>query len=222
MRGNAKAQRTVTENTTTDHQIDIIVFDLSEVLIRGLLGVENGLAQELNVPASTVLPALAGPDLRALFEGKLSEHEYLDRCIRAQGWPITRERVKQVIRENFQHEVEGMPALVACLAARRFRLALLSDHAREWVEHIHAVHPFLRVFPQRLYSFDLGDVKQDLQTFQAALESLSVAASRCLFVDDNPANVETARAVGIQGIVFSDAGQLRAALEPLTGPLACE
>jgi len=47
-----------------------------------------------------------------------------------------------------------------------------------------------------------GVLKPDPRAYRAALEALGVAAGRALFVDDQPRNVEGARAVGMEAIFF--------------------
>jgi 2-haloacid dehalogenase len=75
--------------------------------------------------------------------------------------------------------------------------------------YIVTIHPFLARFDQILTSFDLGRLKADPGTFPVVLDALHRRADACLFVDDNPRNVEAARAAGIDGIVFQSADQLR-------------
>jgi len=116
-----------------------------------------------------------------------------------------------MVRDNFRHPVPGTAALVAELDGR-FELALLTDHGREWMAHIVAVHPFLARFDRVFTSFDLGRIKVDPGTFEVVLGALGREASECLFVDDNPENVKAARAAGIDAILFHSAEQLRAEL----------
>lgn len=53
-----------------------LIFDLSEVLIAGLVGVEKILSSIMRVGRETILPAFAENGLHDLFCGKLSEDEY--------------------------------------------------------------------------------------------------------------------------------------------------
>jgi hypothetical protein len=57
--------------------IRTIIFDLSEVLIAGLLGVEHILSPRLSLPPETILAALGGGSLRELCRGLITEEEYL-------------------------------------------------------------------------------------------------------------------------------------------------
>ena len=50
-------------------------------------------------------------------------------------------------------------------------------------------------------------MKPDARIYQIALEKLGVAASKSVFLDDFPENVEGARAVGMQAIHFTQPEQ---------------
>ena len=191
--------------------IECVIFDLSEVLIAGLLGVERPLSPELGVPQDEILPLFGGDRFIELLLGDISEDSYLRHVIARAGWEITSARLKAVIRGNFHNQVAGSLPILEGLAGR-VDLALLSDHAREWIAYIKRVHPFMRTFKRTFFSYDLQSTKSDPGTFRRVVEALSVPPARCLFVDDNLKNVEVARSVGITSIWFRDAGQLAAEL----------
>jgi len=97
--------------------------------------------------------------------------------------------------------------------ASRYELVLLSDHAREWIAYIEPVHPFLKIFKHTFYSYNLGRLKKDPETFSEVLDAMSFPSRSCLFIDDNPVNVAVARSVGILSIRFVNAEQLTTELE---------
>jgi FMN phosphatase YigB (HAD superfamily) len=184
-----------------------IIFDLSEVLIAGLLGVEKVLSPLLNVPEDTILPALGGAPMEELFRGRVSEETYLENILKKQGWETSIDTLKTVFRKNFEHRVPGMEEVLAELAAV-YELILLSDHAVEWIDHIRASHPFLETFNHQMFSFETGYLKKEPVAFHTVLQSINRRPEECLFVDDNPLNVNAAADTGIAGIVFTDADQL--------------
>jgi FMN phosphatase YigB (HAD superfamily) len=69
--------------------------------------------------------------------------------------------------------------------AGRYELALLSDHAREWVDFIRQQHPFLEFFSHQFFSYELRHTKRERITFLTVLHKLG-ARRRCVFVDDLP------------------------------------
>lgn len=185
-----------------------LIFDLSEVLIAGLWGAEKELAVRLGLPEKRVAQELWIPWATSLFEGRLTEQQYLDEVIRKAGWQnITAFEVGAHLRENFRRSVPGMQELVRRLAPR-YELALLTDHAREWVEYIREQHPVLECFAHQFTSYELRHTKRERITFLTVLYQLGRQAGECVFVDDLATNIEVARSVGIHGIQFKDVSQL--------------
>jgi len=185
-----------------------ILFDLSETVISGLIGIEIPLASRLGVAEARILPAFGGDLLPRLCRGELTEDQYLALVLERQGWEISPDELKQVLRGNFQRIVPGMWELLNSLSTR-YELVVLSDHAREWVAYIQVVHPELVLFKRQLYSFESGLLKSEPGTFTDALRSLDRKADECLFVDDNPVNVTAAEDAGLNGIRFVGAEDLK-------------
>lgn len=187
--------------------IQTLIFDLSEVLIAGLFGIERPLAARLHIDEKTVLPAFAGQLLHDLCCGTLSEDEYLAQIIQYQQWDIVPQEVKRIIRDNFHKRVPGMEDMVTRLA-QQYELILLSDHALEWVDYIRNVHPFLDLFEAQLFSFELKQTKRESSTFQKVLNAIGHQPEHCLVVDDSVQNVSAAAAIGMPGIRFTTAEAL--------------
>ncbi|MEJ2208029.1 MAG: HAD-IA family hydrolase, partial [Anaerolineae bacterium] len=188
--------------------IETIIFDLSEVLILGMHGIEEVLARRLGIPKDGILRQLGGDVFRNLMRGKVSEDAYLQWVLETYGWRMEPAELKRLLRDNFRHRVPGSISLLEELAGR-YELALLTDHGREWMAHIVTIHPFLAWFDDVLTSYDLGRLKADPGTFPVVLDVLDRPPEACLFVDDSVRNVEAARAAGIDAIVFQSAAQLR-------------
>ena len=66
-------------------------------------------------------------------------------------------------------------------------------------------------------SGDEGRVKPDPAVYHATLDRLGVRPAQAAFIDDTVGHVTAARALGIHGIVFSDAQRLEKDLDSLLG-----
>jgi FMN phosphatase YigB (HAD superfamily) len=187
--------------------IRCIIFDLSEVLIAGLVGIEKVLSNELPIPEEEILPCFGGAPFEELLVGNISEDTYLRHIAAREKWDVSVARLKAVIRDNFHHEVEGSLSILTGLASR-YRLALLSDHAREWIAYIQSIHPFLKIFQHTFFSYELKKTKRDPASFLQVLDAMSLAPRDCLFIDDSPTNVHIAESVGIPSIRFVNAERL--------------
>jgi hypothetical protein len=105
--------------------ITTLIFDLSEVLIAGLIGIEKPLAEKLQTPEEVVLSAFGGKLLEDLCRGKISEKHYLTKIIELQGWNISIQTLKTLIRENLGRRIPGMVEILQQLKPQ-YQLILLS------------------------------------------------------------------------------------------------
>jgi HAD superfamily hydrolase (TIGR01509 family) len=198
----------------------ILIFDLADVLIEGFDSFVKALSTRLSLPATDVIPGVGGAPLVALTEGRISEASYWQCVLERTHWPITTQELSAGVRRIFRQPVPGKPELV--LSLRRHRLVLFSDQAREWWEDIAVTHAFIRVFEQRFLSFDMGQTKRHVGTFQRVLTELGGEPHNCVFIDDLQWNVERAERVGIRSHRFTSTTALRAFLaqEGLWSPAA--
>jgi putative hydrolase of the HAD superfamily len=194
--------------------IKYIIFDLSEVLISGVLGVEKVLAEKIPQSMEAISKSLYGNWFNEYMIGGISEDIYLTEIVKRQNWNIEIDDLKKYIRDNFHNEVEGMPGLLEKLSSK-YKLILHSDHSKEWIDYIKSVHPFLNLFEHMLFSYELGMTKHFPSTFSKALERLNITAEECLLIDDHQRNIDAAAKVGIKGIRFENYNQLLNDLEVL-------
>jgi putative hydrolase of the HAD superfamily len=82
---------------------------------------------------------------------------------------------------------------------------------REWVIN----HKLDDAFDEMMISAEIGIAKPDARIYQQALAKLNVRPEESVFVDDMPANIEAAKALGMYGIVFRTSGQAIADLKGL-------
>jgi putative hydrolase of the HAD superfamily len=62
-------------------------------------------------------------------------------------------------------------------------------------------------------------MKPQPAAYRAVLDMLRVPATTCVFVDDQPANVAAAQALGMHGLVFQNTPACLALLDSLLLPL---
>lgn len=188
--------------------ITTIIFDLSEVLIAGLIGIEKELAPLVNLPEREFLESLWTESFWLLMKGKITEDEYLDDVFENNSWKADKNVFKEIIRKNFHNEVEGMFELVEKLN-KKFKLILLSDHAEEWIKYIDKIHPFLNLFDKKYFSFQSGEIKREERAFKLLLDENNLSVSECLFIDDSPTNIGTAQSLGLNVIQFQNVELLK-------------
>ena len=188
-------------------RITHLIFDLSEVLIKGLVGIDNEVGKMIGSQSDSLLKKFGGENLRSLCRNEITEVDYLKNIITKEKWNCSPNGLKQVIRNNFHHIIGEMDEFVAELS-KRYSLILLSDHAKEWINYIEGYHDFLNHFSYRKYSFDTGHLKYEIHNFKILLNDLNIPSSSCLFIDDREENIETAQHCSIKGILFKNQEQL--------------
>ena len=191
--------------------IRLVISDLSEVLVSGLVGIEKELEPLLGIPQDDILPRFGGNLLTTLFLGRISEDEYLNEVITDQGWPITTASLKETIRRNLLRTDNRAIAVIACLA-EKMDVVILSDHALEWADFIKQNHPFLKVFKRQFYSYETGFIKSDPRAFTHVLQTMGTAADESLFIDDRLTNIKTAVSIGLHSHHYTTAEGLESYL----------
>jgi putative hydrolase of the HAD superfamily len=71
------------------------------------------------------------------------------------------------------------------------------------------------LFDDMIVSHEVGMRKPEARIYNLALDRLAVHAAEAVFVDDKLENVEGAEAIGMRGIHFKDAAQLKKELEKM-------
>lgn len=91
----------------------------------------------------------------------------------------------------------------------RWRLGLLSNTDPLHFNYVLSKFPIMRTFNRWILSYEVGFKKPAVQIFQKAIEWASVEPRRILFIDDIKKHVEVAISLGMQGIHFVSASQLK-------------
>lgn len=92
------------------------------------------------------------------------------------------------------------------------RLILISNTCESHYNHVYSHYPILRLFDEKILSFELGFLKPDPRIFRKALTYREGAPEQCFYTDDIPAFVEGARKEGIDSEVYTDVPTLRSHL----------
>ncbi len=103
---------------------------------------------------------------------------------------------------------EATIALVRRLSGA-YTLAILSNAPVDFFNDAVVKTGVAAEFDEVIVSSREGSIKPDRELFERTLSRLNVHASEAIFFDDNPKNVEAARALGIRSFVFINAEQAR-------------
>lgn len=196
-----------------DGQLTVVVFDLGNVLItwdRRLLfrsvfddpaEMDRFLDEVYTLEVNDRLDR--GTPLHALCADLLREHPQHHDAITA-----LRDRWVETIGPVIDGTVDVLRELVE----RGVDCYALSNWNADTFALIEPDHDWLRLFRGIVLSGHEGVTKPDTEIFRRLCVRYGVDPSRALFVDDNPVNVDAARAFGMDGVQFTEPIALRRAL----------
>ena len=111
--------------------------------------------------------------------------------------------------ETIAGPVDGTAAVLDELRVRGVPIYALSNWSTETFGLVRHEYPFLEWFDGILLSAEVGVTKPDRRIFDELCARYGLDPARTLFVDDNPPNVDGARAAGLQAVLFKSATTLR-------------
>lgn len=105
-------------------------------------------------------------------------------------------------------EIEGMYDLLHELKSKGHLIFGLSNWSYKVYDVIRK-YPVFSLLDGMVISSEVHLLKPDSRIYQCLMEKYSLKAEESVFIDDREENVEAARGIEMQGIVFKDALQLR-------------
>jgi FMN phosphatase YigB (HAD superfamily) len=189
--------------------IKSVIFDLSEVLIPGLIGIEKRLAVITGIPSDSIAKSLGSHpyhepenNLEKLLKGEVSYEDYRFEIMKTLGLPnkyaaVFDSECLKMFDTPYAHTNEMIERVAAACD-----LYLLSDHCDIWASYIQQRHDFLRLFKGTLWSYEVNATKKSKAPFEALIKAYSLCPTQCLFVDDNHFNISIAISMGFNTVHF--------------------
>ena len=147
--------------------------------------------------------------------GKLTPREFARQVMSLAGLEMSYEEFEAEFPDIFTLN-EPVARLVAELKRQGYTLLLGSNtnvlHAEFYRRRFRET---VDRFDHLVFSYEVGEMKPDVSFFAACLNAVGVPAGSCVFIDDALANVEGARAAGLQAIHYRDTPGLIAELRAM-------
>lgn len=143
-----------------------------------------------------------------LDSGAVSEKEWFETTAALAG------KTAAEVRDEFKGLLNINDAVVECIKKLKASCAIgiCSNTSGTYLRALLKERVLTGLFDGIVISSECGIIKPDPRIFRLAAEKLSVRPEEAVFIDDNPDNVEAARRVGMTGILFSSAEDLKEAL----------
>ena len=209
----------------------ILLTDLSEVLIKGMSGVEEIFDKWYGPPASHAFLArhleVEEIAFRNLLRGRMTEDTYWKNFAKGcHEWHFHANNLEKAISINIQKTIPGtldvykrITSYPDMLPSRniidgRPEIYLVSDHIKERIEELHGYHPeVFEIISREFWSCESGKLKADDGFFEQLMRVIDVSLKEVIFIDNSEYNTTAASLAGITSIHFKSAEQLESALK---------
>ncbi len=114
--------------------------------------------------------------------------------------------------ESLGGAIQPVVEILRTLKEAGYPLYVLSNWPAEKFALVRPQYPFFEWFDDLVISGEVGLAKPDKAIFDLLLERIMRAACECLFIDDHDGNINAARDLGFQTILFQSPQQLEAEL----------
>jgi putative hydrolase of the HAD superfamily len=159
--------------------------------------------------------ALYWADRLAYDEGKLTGLEFWRKIVHEGKLNLDPKAIDELNSWDARMWTTQNPVMLAWqqnLKQHGLLTAILSNMGDSVLENMQREFDWLSNFDVLLWSFQLKMAKPDPAIYHHALEKLGTRPEETLFIDDKNVNIEAARALGINAILFSTVDDLRTEL----------
>ena len=198
----------------------VVVFDFGQVLtLNQQKQVYEPLLLELDRSPDSFFP-IWGSYRHDYDQGLLNTKEYWTKVLMELDIPDYLNYVEQHWQKllatdlsAFDNPRTEMLNYVKDLGARGIPLGILSNMPEDVGEFWESRWDGMECFTWKIWSGDIGMIKPEKEIFQYLLNTIGRNPDEVLFVDDIEANILSAKALGIGGVVFSSVHQVQNEIE---------
>jgi epoxide hydrolase-like predicted phosphatase len=133
--------------------------------------------------------------------GQISDREFWLKVLQAVGikaaaddWQI----------DHYEKAINGAIEIAKSLKQKGYRIAILSNDAKESSDLRRTKHHFDEIFDAIIISCHYGVIKPNPEIYRFALNKLKALPEQSLFIDDRMENIESSRNLGINSILFTN------------------
>ncbi|HEX9758041.1 MAG TPA: HAD family phosphatase [Nitrospiria bacterium] len=195
--------------------VSVIIFDLGKVIVDlSHFEIAAALAEKSKHPRFQTPELLLSevfdnnePLTKAFDEGKYSPQEFFEIAKSTFELDISFDDFNMRWNTSFKENVK-VTQLIEYLRPR-YRLFLLSNTNPLHYNFLKKSIPVLKKMDQTILSYKVGHLKPSPEIYQFALQKAGVSSEQVLFIDDSPLNVQGAKNLGIHGVLFKNAEDLK-------------
>jgi putative hydrolase of the HAD superfamily len=195
--------------------VKALIWDFEGVLLQtGEVDVAAAAAKRLNVPDEDVREIFKGDFNDRMDLGEFTQDEYWEHVLHALDLPENR---KENLNDFFYKDLYVDQDVLNDVRQYRqtYKTGLLTNFSR--------ILPFMLenhwkvdgAFDEIVISSEIGIIKPDPRIYRYMLDKLECSASEAVFIDDRILNVEAAREVGLEAILFTNRQEVNQKLQAI-------
>ena len=103
--------------------------------------------------------------------------------------------------------LKKIPETMICikaLKAKGYQVYILSNTSKEGAETCLALDEAFQLLDGGVYSYEVKVNKPDVEIYETLLNKYQLKAEECIFLDDKEENIDTAKKLGMHGLVCGD------------------
>lgn len=142
----------------------------------------------------------------------ITEETYWDYVRQTLEVTLTNEEIFKMLRESYVVNAH-VKRYVCELKEAGYIICLCSNNFITRIRELEEEFAFLRHFDTRIFSYDIGVLKPNINIFQALVEQCGVNASEIVYSDDSESNLSGAKELGIHTFIFNNINQFKLSLK---------
>ena len=201
--------------------IKAVIFDFGNVISKTQPNTcFYDMAKLTGIPAEVFLQAMG--QARSAFDlGEIKAAELYSRILKANGYTAESEdmalcqKLGEMDLSSWYAINEQVSDWALALQKQGYKLGILSNMPGEFLERYRTgIPPFVKA-DYAVFSCDIHIIKPDERIYKLALQGLGVKPEEAVFFDDLSKNIEAAKALGINGILWENFNQAKKEFEKL-------
>lgn len=173
---------------------------------------KNELCKQFNVSFDKLTPVFR-ENWHLWMIDKINEKQFWDNISNKLGFDYDFEHIQKLMY-GFQILNNDVFSLAKQLK-NKYPVYILSNHAREFFSDAIKKHNLDKLFDGIFTSYEIKCEKPEKKIYLKFLERFNLDADKCIFIDDLQENIETAKELGFNTILFTSFEQLKHDLSKL-------
>ena len=176
----------------------LLLFDIGHVLVKlSGAGIIQRLSRQKLSKAHIWHTWMSIPGVRGFETGRIQVDSFATDVIDFYDLAVSQSEFIEIFRAAAEAKYEGVDDFLGRLSQTLDLACLTNTNPIQWPK-IRDDFVLGGFFPRQYVSYELGMVKPDRDIFLHVLNDTGLAADQVFFVDDNIANIETAKQLGFQ------------------------